>query len=93
MKVYIASAVVAAALFLDTLSYYRQIKKTIKAKHSNQISAMSFLYKIGKACLAMIGLAIYNNYVGLGMECFMLVVYMVTLWIICSYKPKGWRLF
>jgi uncharacterized protein with PQ loop repeat len=93
MKYEIATVCVAIALFLDTASYYRQIKKTLKAKKSSQVSSTAFLYKIAKAIFAMAGLAIYSNYVGLGMEIFMLVVYGVSLGIIIKFKPKNWRLF
>lgn len=89
----IATLCVASALLLDTLSYWRQIKKTIKAKHSNQVSTTAFVYKIGKALCALVGLGVYNNWVGFGMEVFMLVVYVVSLYIISLYKPRGWRLF
>ena len=93
MKLYITTLCVAIALFLHTLSYIRQIKKTMREKKSSQISSTSFLYKIAKAIFAMIGLAIYDNYIGLGMESFMLVVYIISLWVIASYKPRGWGLF
>jgi uncharacterized protein with PQ loop repeat len=83
---------ISAALLLDTLSYYRQIKKTLKAKKSSQISSTAFLYKIGKVICAIAGLAIYSNWVGLSMEVFMLVVYLVSLWVIIRFKPKRWSL-
>lgn len=89
---HIATLAVAVALWLDTLSYYRQIKKTLRTKKSSQISSTSFLYKIGKAMCAMIGLGIYKNWVGLGMETFMILVYIVSLWVIVKFKPKGWSL-
>jgi uncharacterized protein with PQ loop repeat len=89
---HIATLAVALALFLDTISYYKQIAKTIRTKRSGQVSSSSFLYKIAKAVCALVGLGIYKNWVGLGMECFMLLVYVVTLIVICKYKPKGWKL-
>lgn len=89
----IATLCIAIALFLDTLSYWRQIKKTIKTKKSSQISTTSFLYKIAKALFALIGLGICTNWVGFTMECFMLLVYAVSLYIISLYKPRGWKLF
>jgi hypothetical protein len=88
----LATILIGCALFLDSLSYYRQIKKTLKTKKSSQISSTSFLYKIAKALCAMGGLAIYSNYVGLGMEVFMLVVYIISLIVIAKFKPKNWRL-
>jgi uncharacterized protein with PQ loop repeat len=88
-----ATLFVAVALYLDTLSYYRQIKKTLKTRKSNQVSSTSFLYKIAKALFALTGLAIYRNFIGVGMEVFMGLVYIVSLIIVCRYKPKQWRLF
>jgi len=92
MKFEIATVCVSTALLLDTASYFRQIKKTIRTKKSSQVSAMAFVYKIAKAVLAMVGLMIYSNYVGMGMEIFMLAVYAVSLAVIVKYKPKGWSL-
>ena len=89
----IATLCVGIALFLDSMSYYKQIKKTLRTKKSSQVSSSAFLYKIAKALFAIIGLAIYNNRVGLGMEAFMLVVYCISLAVIAHYKPKNWRLF
>lgn len=88
----VASVSVVIALALDTASYWRQIRKTIRTKKSSQVSAMAFIYKIAKAIFAMVGLAIYSNFVGLGMECFMLAVYAVSLGVIIKFKPKGWNL-
>ena len=84
---------VAIALFLDTMSYWKQIRKTLKTKRSAQVSSSQYLYKIGKALCALIGLGLYMNWVGVIMEIFMLVVYSVSLVVICKYKPKNWKLF
>lgn len=92
MKWGIASIFVALALFLDTVSYWKQIRKTLKTRHSSQVSTSAFLYKIAKALCAMAGLAIYSNFVGMTMEVFMLGVYVVSLVVIARYKPKGWKL-
>jgi len=93
MKTEIAVTSVIIALFLDTASYYRQIKKILRTKKSSQVSSTSFLYKIAKVIFSMIGLCLYSNYVGLGMEAFMLGVYILSLIVIIRYKPKGWTLF
>jgi len=88
-----ATIAVGIALWLDTASYYRQIKKTLRTKKSSQVSSTAFLYKIAKALFALIGLAIYKNFVGVGMELFMLIVYAISLGVIIRFKPKGWKLF
>jgi uncharacterized protein with PQ loop repeat len=92
MIYHLATLAVGMALYLDTVSYYKQIKKTLRTKKSAQVSSSSFLYKICKAFCALIGLGIYQNWVGLGMETFMLLVYVVTLYIIAKFKPQGWSL-
>lgn len=89
----IGSICVTLALLLDSISYYRQIAKTLRTKKSRDVSSSAYLYKIAKAILAGIGLCIFSNYVGLVMETVMLVVYVISLWVICKYKPKGWKLF
>lgn len=92
MRYQIATILVGVALWLDTLSYWRQIAKTIKTKKSSQVSSMAFIYKIAKAFCALIGLSIYRNFAGMGMEIFMLLVYIVSLMVIAHFKPKGWKL-
>lgn len=92
MKEWIGTFCVLLALFLDTGSYWKQIKKTVKYKHSNQVSTSAYLWKIAKALCAMVGLGVYCNWVGLGMEVFMLTVYVVSLIVIAKYKPSGWSL-
>jgi hypothetical protein len=84
---------VGMALFLDVMSYWKQIRKTVKTRKSAQVSSSSYLYKIAKAVFAMVGLCVYGNWVGFGMELFMLAVYAVSLGIIAHFKPKGWSLF
>lgn len=88
----VATVSVVLALWLDTASYYRQIIKTIRTKKSAQVSSTAFLYKIAKAVCAIVGLAVYRNYVGVGMESFMCAVYVASLLVIIRYKPKGWSL-
>ena len=92
MKRIIALSCVVIALFLDSLSYYRQIKKTLKTKRSSQVSSTSFIYKMFKAKFSMIGLALWSNWVGFGMEAFMFIVYAISLGVIAKFKPRGWKL-
>jgi hypothetical protein len=88
-----ATLAVGVALWLDTASYYRQIKKTLRTKKSSQVSSTAFLYKIAKALFATAGLAVYHNFVGMGMEIFMLLIYSISLGVIVRFKPRGWKLF
>lgn len=88
----IGTVCVTLALLLDSASYYKQIAKTLRTKRSKDVSSSAYLYKICKAILASAGLLIFANYVGLAMELVLLVVYFISLYVICLYKPKGWRL-
>jgi len=88
----IGTVCVATALFLDSASYYKQIAKILRTKRSKDVSSSSYLLKIGKAAIAAIGLATFANYAGLVMELVMLSVYIVSLVVICKYKPRRWRL-
>ncbi len=83
---------VIGALILDIASYYRQIAKILKTKKSSQVSSTAYLFKIGKAKLALVGLIMYANWVGVVMEVVMILVYIGCLIIIAKYKPKNWRL-
>jgi len=89
----IGGACVVLALFLDSMSYWKQIAKTLRTKKSTQVSSSQYLYKIGKALCALVGLAIYSNWVGVGIEVFMTLVYVASLIVVVKYKPKGWKLF
>lgn len=83
---------IVLALLLDSASYWRQSVKILRTKTSRDVSSTSYIYKILKAILAGMGLVYYANYVGLVMECFMLLVYIASFYIIYKYKPKGWKL-
>jgi hypothetical protein len=81
------------ALFFDFSSYYHQIRKTLRAGHSNQVSSSSYLFKIGKIFFNLINLAIFANWVGFSMEAAALVICIAALIVIAHFKPKKWRLF
>ena len=89
----VGSICIGSALLLDTLSQYKQIAKIFRVKHSNQVSSSAYMLKIVKVFFSMTGLAIYMNYVGLGMEFFMLLVYITAFIVVIKYKPKNWKLF
>lgn len=80
------------ALFFEFSSYYRQIRKTLKVGHSNQVSSSSYLYKIGKISFNLINLAIFANWVGFGMEAAALGICIAALAVIAHFKPHRWRL-
>jgi uncharacterized protein with PQ loop repeat len=89
----VGSICVALALILDISSYWKQIAKILKTKKSNQVSSSSYLYKIAKGVFAILGLLVYSNWVGFGMEVVLLLVYIGSLIVIMRFKPKGWTLF
>lgn len=84
---------VAIALFLEFASYYKQIAKTIRTKKSAQVSSTAYLLKIAKYIFTLIGLALYSNWVGFGLEVGALLICCVALYIVAKYKPKNWSLF
>lgn len=81
------------ALFFEFSSYYKQISKTLRARHSNQVSSSAYLYKIAKISFNLINLSIFSNWVGFGMEAAALVICVGALGVIAHFKPKAWRLF
>ena len=88
----IGIACAAIALFFEFSSYFRQIKKTLRTKHSNQVSSSSYLFKMAKIAFNLINLAIFSNWVGFGMESAALVICVAALTVIAHFKPKGWKL-
>lgn len=89
----IGIACVVIALFLEFASYYKQIAKTLRTKKSAQVSSTAYLLKIAKYIFTLIGLALYSNWVGFGLEVGALIICCVALYIVARYKPKNWRLF
>lgn len=84
---------VTIALILEAGSYYRQIAKTLRTKHSTQVSSTAFLYKIAKYLFTLVALIIYSNWVALGIEVAALILCCWALYIIIDHKPKKWKLF
>ncbi len=80
------------ALFFEVSSYWKQISKTIRSKHSNQVSSSAYLYKITKISFNLINLAIFSNWVGFGMEVAALIICVTALTVIARFKPRGWKL-
>lgn len=81
------------ALVFDFSSYYQQIKKTLRAGHSNQVSSSSYLFKIGKISFNLVNLAIFANWVGFSMEAGALIICIAALAVIAHFKPRDWKLF
>jgi purine-nucleoside phosphorylase len=80
------------AISFDFASYWKQIAKTLKQKHSNQVSSSSYLYKIAKIIFNIINLAIFSNFVGVSMEVAALFICISALMVIAHFKPKNWKL-
>jgi hypothetical protein len=80
------------ALFFEFSSYWKQITKTLRSKHSNQVSSSAYLYKMAKIFFNLINLAIFANWVGFGMESAALIICMMALTVVAHFKPKGWKL-
>ena len=88
----IGVASITIALVLELGSYWKQISKTLRTKRSSQVSSSAFLLKLIKYVFTLIGLAIYVNWVAFGMEVAALVMCSIALYIVCKFKPKGWKL-
>ena len=88
----IGIACACIALCFEFASYYKQITKTLRSKHSNQVSSSAYLYKIGKISFNLINLAIFSNWVGFTMECAALIICVTALTVVAHFKPKGWKL-
>lgn len=81
------------SILFDLLSYYKQIRKTLKAKHSGQVSSSSYLMKLSHYGCSIAALVIFANWTGFTMEMSALCACLVCFSIIIKRKPKGWRLF
>lgn len=88
----IGMACATIALYFEFSSYWKQITKTLRAKHSNQVSSSAYLYKIAKIFFNMINLAIFANWVGFSMEAAALLICIMALTVVAHFKPRGWRL-
>jgi uncharacterized protein with PQ loop repeat len=84
---------ITIAVILELASYYKQVAKTLRTKKSGNVSSSAYMYKLAKYIFTIIALMIYSNWVGVGIEVAALIMCVITLWIICRYKPRGWRLF
>jgi uncharacterized protein with PQ loop repeat len=84
---------ITLAVILEFASYYKQVAKTLRTKKSAHVSSSSYLLKIAKYLVTITGLAIYANWVGVGIEIAALAACVIVLYIVAKYKPKGWRLF
>lgn len=84
---------VAIALVLELASYWKQIVKTLRDRNSDHVSSSAYMLKIAKYVFTLVGLAIYSNWVGFGLEVAALTICLAAFYVICRFKPKGWRLF
>ena len=81
------------ALFFEFSSYYRQISKTIRVRHSNQVSSSAYLFKMAKIFFNLINLGIFSNWMGFSMEVAALLICVSALTVVAHFKPRNWRLF
>jgi uncharacterized oligopeptide transporter (OPT) family protein len=81
------------SILFDLLSYYKQIHKTLKTKHSSQVSSTSYMFKISHYLCSIVALILYSNWIGLTMESAAFVICLVAFSIIVHYKPRKWKLF
>lgn len=89
----IGIACITIAVMLELLSYWKQIAKTRRERNSKHVSSSAYILKVAKYLFTLVGLAIYSNWVGFGLEAAALIFCSMALWIIVKHKPKKWRLF
>ena len=84
---------VLLSVILEGFSYYKQIVKTRLTHHSKDISTSSYFAKLAKYVTAILALVLSHNWVGLILECFALVMCIITTIIIIKNKPDDWSVF
>lgn len=88
----IGVACLTIAVLMELASYYKQVAKTLRTKRSSQVSSSAFVYKIIKYIFTLVGLAVYSNWVGFGLEVAALTFCSWALYTVARFKPKGWSL-
>lgn len=81
------------AVFFSIEAYYRQIRKTLRTRHSGQVSSTSYMMYLAHYSCSMTALILFSNWAGLFMEASACVACLATFLIVIHFKPKGWRLF
>ena len=81
------------AVCFDFTSYIKQISKTLRTRHSKDVSTTSYSLKISKILCSTTALALFSNWLGFIMEMLALIICVVTFTVIIKYKPKSWRFF
>ena len=82
---------VVISVYFEALSYYKQIKKTLREHDSEDVSSSAYMAKIIKYIFTIFALIIFANWIGLMFAIIALVLCIVTLYFIIKYKPKKWR--
>jgi hypothetical protein len=80
------------AIAFDLGSYWKQIKKTLRERHSKQVSTSSLAMKLSHYVCSIVALLIFVNFVGFFMELMAGIMCLITFIIVCHFKPKNWRL-
>jgi uncharacterized protein with PQ loop repeat len=89
----IGIACVTGSILFDLASYYKQIAKTLKTKHSNQVSSTAYMMKLAHYTCSIIALVAFANWVGLTMELSATIACLICFGLVIHFKPRGWRLF
>jgi putative methionine-R-sulfoxide reductase with GAF domain len=80
------------SILFDLASYYRQIKKTLKTKHSGQVSSTAYILKLSHYLCSIVALVLFYNWVGFFMEMAALIACLFCFVIVVRCKPKNWKL-
>lgn len=88
----IGAGLLTAAVILDTMSYWKQISKTLRTGKSRHVSTAALLFRLAKYICLLMALSIYKNWVGVGVHVLSFIACLITLVIVAKKKPKGWTL-
>ena len=84
----VISICIGLSVVFESLSYFKQIKKTCKCKRSNDVSAKSYKYKLVKYVFALVATYLSCNWVGFGLEAWAFGLCIVAYVIIKRNKVR-----
>lgn len=90
--IYLIGLCVGVSAFLESMAYYRQIRKTYTSRRSTDVSSSSYFFKLGKYTFGTIALILSKNWVGLSMEAWAFIMCVITTTMVVKYKPDKWRM-
>lgn len=87
---YVLGLCVGLSALLESVAYYRQIRKTYKTHKSKDVSSSSYFAKIGKYVFGTAALIMSKNWIGLTLEMWAFLMCVITTVFIIKNKPDNW---